>query len=247
MSAGTRPISYRALARSLREALQGGEYGEGQRLPTEAELAAQHAVSRQTVRSAMQELVSDGLVYRVPGRGTFPIGQSERYLRHLGSIEDLMSLSAGTECEIISPLQRRVDITAAGRLRLASDDIYSVSFVRCHDSVPFCHTEIALPPDVGRLLADAGDLTLEGARSRVTVIGLMDTRLNSPVREAEQSVTATYAPAGAASHLLCPAGTPVLRIDRVYYDGDGRPVELAVSHFDPQRYSYRVRLRRQLS
>jgi GntR family transcriptional regulator len=244
MSADTQPATYRRLARSLRLAVQSGAY-DGGRLPTEAELAVAHAVSRQTVRRAMQELVSDGLVYRVAGRGTFPIDQSERYLRHFGSIEDLMSLSIDTDCEIVRPLQRRVDVTAAGRLRLTSDDVHSVTLVRRHDGVPFCHTEVALPPQVGRLLEDVADLTVAGTRSRVTVIGLIDGRMNSSIREAEQSVTAASAPPDVAAYLECAVGTPVLRIDRVYFDGESRPVELAVSHFDPQRYSYRVRLRRQ--
>jgi DNA-binding GntR family transcriptional regulator len=36
----------------------------------------------------------------------------------------------------------------------------------------------------------------------------------------------------------------VLRIDRLYSDRSGRPVELAVSHFHPDRYSYRLEIRR---
>jgi GntR family transcriptional regulator len=245
MTAEPRLVSYRTLVTTLREALQSGQYTGERRLPTEAELGAEHGVSRQTVRRAMQELVSAGLVYRVPGRGTFAVDQTDRYLQHFGSIEDLMSLSIDTECEIVRPLEHRVDLTAAGRLRLASDDVRSVAFVRHHDGVPFCHTEVALPPEVGRLLEDVPELTSAGARSRVTVIGLIDVRMNSAIREAEQSVTAAPAPPEVAAHLKCAPGTAVLRIDRVYFDGEGRPVELAVSYFDPQRYSYRVRLRRQ--
>jgi len=40
------------------------------------------------------------------------------------------------------------------------------------------------------------------------------------------------------------ASSPALRIDRLYVDVRGQPVELAVSHFDPDRYTYRVQLRR---
>ena len=35
-----------------------------------------------------------------------------------------------------------------------------------------------------------------------------------------------------------------LRIDRLYFDAEDTPVELAVSYFDPEHYSYRVKLRR---
>jgi DNA-binding GntR family transcriptional regulator len=83
----------------------------------------------------------------------------------------------------------------------------------------------------------------------VTVIGLIDVRLSEialtgAVAAAEQSVSAAGAPAFAARHLGCDAGEPLLRIDRVYYDAEDTPVELAVSYFDPEHYSYRVKLRR---
>ena len=53
-----------------------------------------------------------------------------------------------------------------------------------------------------------------------------------------------YAPAFAARHLGCDTGEPLLRIDRLYFDAEDAPVELAVSYFDPEHYSYRVKLRR---
>ncbi|MFC4855206.1 GntR family transcriptional regulator [Actinophytocola glycyrrhizae] len=67
----TREPAYRQLARTLRNALVQGRYRDGVRLPTEAELADEYKVSRQTVRRAFHDLVADGLVHRVRGRGTF--------------------------------------------------------------------------------------------------------------------------------------------------------------------------------
>jgi DNA-binding GntR family transcriptional regulator len=50
------------------------------------------------------------------------------------------------------------------------------------------------------------------------------------------------------AHLLgCEPGVPVLRIDRLYSDQELTPLELAVSHFNPDRYAYRLQLRAQLS
>lgn len=245
MAGGARATSYGALAATLRADLLAGRYGDGDQLPTEAVLAAEHAVSRQTVRRAMLELVSEGLVYRVAGRGTYPVAQSDRYLRHHGSIEDLMGLSIDTDCVIVDPLRRRVDINAASRLRLDVDDVYTLSFVRRHDEVPFCHTFVALPTEIGQQLESVEELTVPGATSRVTVIGLIDSLGTRTIQDAEQSVTATLADDEIAKHLDCPAGSPAMRIDRVYFDDSARLVELAVSHFDPRHYSYRVRLRRQ--
>ena len=239
-----RASAYRTLAASLRDAIRGGEYAGGQRLPTEQQLAARPAGSRQTVRRAMQDLVSEGIIYRVAGRGTYPVADAGRYLRHFGSVQDLMALSLDTECEVITPLRRVVDVASASRLRLPSDQVYTTALVRRHGAVPFCHTTVFLPPRIGELVSDAAELARPGQRSQVTVIGLIDARLPGSIRGAEQSITAAAAPPLAARHLDCPAGDPVLRVDRLYTADAADPVELAVSYFDPAHYSYRVTLRR---
>jgi hypothetical protein len=53
------------------------------------------------------------------------------------------------------------------------------------------------------------------------------------------------ADAEVAHRLGCAPGLPVLRIDRLYRDRDLTPLELAVNHFHPDRYSYRIQLRAQ--
>jgi GntR family transcriptional regulator len=221
-----------------------GRYGESQRLPTEAELTVSHGLSRQTVRRAMQDLVSEGLVYRVPGRGTFPASRDSRYLRQFGSVDDLMSLSLDTQLELVAPLTRRVDLAAAGRLRLDSDVVSSLAFRRLHDGLPLCFTRVSLPPDVGRLLEDVPELHQVGAMSEYTVLGLLDERLETPVLDAEQSISVGTVPPAAVELLATDGAAPVLQIDRIYSDASGRPVELAENWFHPDRYSYRVRLRR---
>ena len=239
-----RPVAYRTLASRIRNAIRNGEYADGRQLPTEEQLAASYSVSRQTVRRAMQDLVSEGIIYRVAGRGTYPVAEEDRYVNHFGSVEELMALSLDTECQVVSPLQRKVDVETASRLRLRSDEIFTVALVRLHADIPFCYTSVYLPPRIGQLLADVGELSSPGRRSRVTVIGLIDARRGGSITAAEQSISAAGAPAIAARHLGREAGEPMLRIDRLYFDGEDDPVELAVSYFDPEHYSYRVKLRR---
>ncbi|MDT5178794.1 MAG: GntR family transcriptional regulator, partial [Mycobacterium sp.] len=130
--------------------MAAGKYRDGVRLPTESELVARHGLSRQTVRRAFQDLVAEGVVYRVPGRGTYASDSHRRYLRQLGSIDDLMSLSDDTTMEVLAGLRRRVDVEAASRLRLDDDVVYTVVFRRLHDGVPFVLTRVHLPEPVAR-------------------------------------------------------------------------------------------------
>ncbi|VXC36513.1 GntR family transcriptional regulator [Nocardioides sp. AX2bis] len=237
--------AYRVLAEQLRQGILSQSFPEG-RLPTEAVLAQTHGLSRQTVRRAMQDLVAGGMVYRVPGRGTFVADHAGRYLRQFGSVEDLMGLSLDTEFELVRPLRRGVDVSAAGRMRLDSDMVWTVVFRRLHEKVPFCLTTVHLPPDVGRLLVGQPEVTEPGMRSQVTVIGLLDTRLSEPIADAEQSISVSPASQLATEQLHCQPDQALLRIERTYTDARGGPVELALSEFLPEHYSYRVRLRRSL-
>lgn len=239
-----RETAYVKLARELRAALLRHDYPDGVRLPTEAELAESYQVSRQTVRRAFQDLVAEGMVYRVPGRGTFAATREGQYLRQFGSVDDLMSLSIDTSMELVTPLHPQVNLDAAGRLHLESDRVHQLGFLRIHEDVPLCLTTVYLPPTVGKLIESVPELTHPGARGTATIIGLLDNRLPEPIAEAEQSITVGMATPDIAKALGCALDRPLLRIDRVYYATSGAPVELAISHFLPEHYSYRVRLRR---
>lgn len=235
--------AHQVVSRELREGIAAGDYRGGVKLPTEAELAQRYRVSRQTVRRAFQDLVADGMVYRVPGRGTFVTESEGHYLRHHGSIEDLMGLSSDTTMEVLTPLHRRVDIEAAGRLQLDTDIVHTVAFRRIHEGVPFVLTTVHLPESIGRHLFGRAEVGAGGVSSH-TVIGLLEPCLDRPITEAAQSITVAGADTEVATGLGCAPGHPMLRVDRLYSDADGRPVDLSVSYFLPEHYTYRITLRR---
>ncbi|MET7541566.1 GntR family transcriptional regulator [Streptomyces sp. NPDC005507] len=65
------PIKYLQLAAELRRGIRDGAWPPGSKLPTEAELAATHALSVNTVRRALEVLAAEGSVERRQGAGTF--------------------------------------------------------------------------------------------------------------------------------------------------------------------------------
>lgn len=64
------PIYYQ-LARLMREQIRKGIFKPGEALTTEMEIAERYEISRMTVRRAIAELVSEGMVYSLQGKGTF--------------------------------------------------------------------------------------------------------------------------------------------------------------------------------
>jgi GntR family transcriptional regulator len=238
--------AYRQVASDLRQAIAAGRYPAGQRLPTEAEIVTATGLSRQTVRRAFQELVTEGIIYRVRGRGTFSVPGDGKYLRSFGSVDDLMALSLDTEMQVVEPLHVLASLEVADQLRVADDTVMTMSFLRLHENVPFCYTRVHLPMRIGRRLRELPELAAlaePGARTRLTVISLVDQVSDHPIHGALQNATAVAATADIARRLGCGAGRPVLRIDRLYRDRELHPVELAVNHFNPDRYSYQLQLR----
>ncbi|GGM12638.1 GntR family transcriptional regulator [Micromonospora yangpuensis] len=70
--------TWKQLAERLRQAIRSGQLAPGQRVPTELSLTQEYHLSRLTVRRALQQLRSEGLIVVVQSRGTFVRGEQDR-------------------------------------------------------------------------------------------------------------------------------------------------------------------------
>jgi DNA-binding GntR family transcriptional regulator len=234
--------AYRRLAEDLRAAIREGRYANGKRLPTEAELERHYGVSRQTVRRAFQDLVAEGLVYRVPKRGTFVTDppRDGRYVRSVGTIEDLEAWT-GSEMELVKPMELKAEPEAAAVLALPSKVVAALTLKRLYEGVPFGVTRLYLSPELGQRLAESDALPERGPG---TVIGTLEAFVDRPVAGVKQTITSVGMPEDVAALLEARPGEHSLRVERTYFDDRGAPVELAVTYYHPDRYSYRLELRR---
>ena len=62
---------YQQIYDSLLEEIDDGVYANGKQLPTEIEVAKKYFVSRITSKKALNQLAQDGVIVRIPGRGSF--------------------------------------------------------------------------------------------------------------------------------------------------------------------------------
>ncbi|NYJ20890.1 GntR family transcriptional regulator [Glaciibacter psychrotolerans] len=91
----SRPRLANEIVDAVKSRIDGGDYPPGSRLPTEAQLGDEFAVSRATVRSAIKELAVTGLVVTRQGLGSYvrSIPRVKDGLEKLGSISDSIRAS----------------------------------------------------------------------------------------------------------------------------------------------------------
>lgn len=71
---------YRKLQNDIKSQILSGIYKEGDLLPSEHELMVIHAVTRSTVRQALDELVKEGYVVKIHGKGSVVTHRTRRTL-----------------------------------------------------------------------------------------------------------------------------------------------------------------------
>jgi GntR family transcriptional regulator len=236
------PVHQR-LSSDLRELIEQEAFGEGERLPTESELADRYQVSRQTVRRAFQDLVAEGLVRRVPGSGTYPVPASERhrYARSIGTIDDLLQWQ-DSEMEVLQGVTLENDPKIAALLELPGAVVATLTLRRLFDGKPFALSRVALRPDLAQRLVESDWQAHAG-----TVIGAIQRLLPGAITTVQQEATAVATPEDVAGALDYSAGAPALRVQRIYFDENESPFEVAITHYNPDRYTYRLSLRGQMT
>lgn len=89
---------------SICEQLRSGSFAKGEKLPTERELAETFGAARNSVRQALDRLVSEGLVSRQVGRGTFAVNRQADGLNLINShpsLEEILEVRLLIEPDII--------------------------------------------------------------------------------------------------------------------------------------------------
>ncbi len=201
-------------------------------LPSEAQLCEEFGVSRMTARAAVQRLVQDGLVYRVPGRGTFvAAARANRTAGHILSFSDEMRRKGRVpSSRVIERRQRRA--TEAEERRLGVRDVVVLRRVRLADGKPLVLEQAVFPADrVSDTLE--GDLEHESLFETLVTAGLVPT-------SGTAALAAEAATAEDARLLRVRKGAPLLVERRLIHDQDGKPLEWTESRYIGSRYGIDV-------
>lgn len=217
---------YQVINKDLSDQIMSGLLKRGQRLASEAHLAKHYGVSRMTLRQALGQLETEGLVVRLHGRGTFVAEQHP--VRRRGSRLDLLHEQLGvsedalkTKVLLKEVIEAPSDVARSLNIGFGQR-VINVKRLRLLDNKPIAVQESWIPyllaPSLVRedLVRGSLYLTLE--------------RVGIRVAWAEQEVSATLLSAETAEQLGATPSSPALQIQRVAYMAEQTPIEFARSY-----------------
>lgn len=225
---------YSQVAEQLRDAIHNGLLPTGTRLDNEVDLAARLGLSRPTMRQAIQELVSQGLLVRKRGVGTQVVRTKvTRPLRLSSLFDDLTGLGQTPGTRVLT---NRVEPSGSGVAELLEAHLKSVlrlTRVRSTDGDPIALMNNYLP--AGIIAPTDAELEERGLYRLLRAAGV---RLHS----AQQTIGARVADATDAELLGETPGAALLTMTRTTYDESGRVVEYGWHVYRASRYSFNLSL-----
>jgi DNA-binding GntR family transcriptional regulator len=232
---------YAVLAQSLLSDIQSGRYPVSSLLPTEFELARQFGMSRHTVREAMRRLQDMGVIVRQQGVGTRVRAKSAatRYVQSSASIADLIQYAKDVRLVVRKEASVTADRALAELLRCKQGQRWlKLEGTRHTESGrrPVCHTDVFIRYEFSGIRDDI-------KRGQTPVYALIEKVTGQQVQEVEQEISAVAIPENMARMLRVKPGSPGLSITRHYVGAGGMVLEVAISTYPADRFSYSMRLR----
>ncbi len=243
MSAAHDSLLYSRVESVLASEITDGDRKVGDQLPTEDSLIARFGVSRITVRRAVQNLVSRGLVEIRRGKGTFVAAPKIAHeLTELsGFVEDMHALGRKPTARVIAKEIVAADAAVAKHLALTKGErVVRIRRVRIADGIPLSFDETYLPLEIGKKVI-SDNLKVE------PIFSLLERKYRVPLIEAEYKLDAVAAESEVAAALKVKERSPIFRIERTSYSTGGRPVDYEKLHYRGDLVQFVTRLVRKAS
>ena len=214
----------------LRDQILRGLYEPGAAIPNEQQLGKIFGVSRITVRRAVANLENEGLVEKQQGRGTFvrEVLPAQRPAATLGFLETLRKHAPSTQVKVLDVRLENPPPVVAVQLQLSPGEraVRAVR-VRSIQGVAVMVTEAWIPEHHGQNVT----------RSNLKNQTLYEIMVAQGVRfgRVVQEITAVPADPVHGKLLSASVGSPLLRMHRLLYATDKKPVQHLTIYVSPER------------
>ncbi len=226
----------------LKELIQTGRYKKGEKLPSEIELSKMCQVNRNTLRQAIAVLVSEGILRKEKGTGTFVASSAPIALKHklkqISSFsDDLSEIGIKEKTKILNKSVEKSNDHIAKTLMLSpNSNVIVVHRLRTGDDIPFIYEESYLPGDMFKGILD---MDLRGSMYKI-----MSEHFNILLARCEQTIRAVNLKGKIAGFLDLPENAAGIFMESVTFNGNSLPIEVLFSYYRGDKYIFEIELGR---
>lgn len=228
---------YIQIKEHLLKGINDNTYPVGSKIPSESELTKMFGVSRITVRQAIEALAQEGRVEKTQGKGTFV--RRPKVMQELNVItswtETMRIRGMHPETRAFSCLEQPAQEALAQVLEIDPlDPVYAIERLNYANEEPVCIMKNYLPV---KLVPD-----LITHRINHGLYEILEGKYGLVLASAVETIEARAANSKEAEALRIRRGSPILNVQRVTYDPDGRPIEYVIVSSIADKYAYTVSL-----
>lgn len=231
---------YTQIKEILRDRILNGTYQAHDQMPSESELTRAFGVSRITVRQALGDLQKEGLIFKIHGKGTYV--SKPKAFQNLAKLqgfgEAMTSMGYETLSRVVS--QKVVPADKGVALKLSVDEgelVSEIRRVRYLNRSPISLDVTYVPKSVGERLAKE-DL------AHRDIFLILENDYGYSLGQAELQIEAMLADDALARLLQVEEGAPILRIERLTFTTDNRPLDFEYLYYRGDAFQYRLRIER---
>lgn len=233
---------YHQVEQLIRHRVAKNQYPPGSQIASEHELCRELKVSRITVREALRELVREGILVKVQGKGTFVSPDAATPLppiKYTGSLEDVYERVL--RLDVVDVDITRVPVPAMLRQILGvpaeDSELTCIKRLRYINDEPFSFTINYLPVSIGDRISKEELFT-------IPLMAILEGHMKIPIVRAVETVEAAPADPEVSGRLRIPVLYPVMHITRTMYTEGDKPFEVVETFYRADKYKYSVSLTR---
>jgi DNA-binding GntR family transcriptional regulator len=224
---------YHELALALESTIEA--LGFNAPIPSERVLADQYNVSRMTIRKAIDQLVKDNKLYRVPYVGTFTTDKKlyKKMDAFTGFTNEVIDAGGVPTTILLEYSLLSADASVASALGLdVGQHVYKVIRLRKKNNVPLIIDESYFP----KAIVPLNETIVESS-----IYSYIQDDLKLKIVSADQKLKATFCEPKYLKHLDIDAQTPIMYVELTGYLEDGRVFEFSKSYKRSDRYELVLR------
>lgn len=226
---------YNQLADKIRNDIYEGKFKCDEKIPSEFELSDMYSVSRSTVRKAISVLVTEQLLVKAHGKGTFVSSpkmnqHSSSFLSFTDNVKAMGKnlITKVIETEYVTPTNSQIAFFEIN----PSEKLLSIKRLRIVDKIPVCVETTLFAPQYK---------TIEKENLNGSLYAVFKSKYNVVPLTGHKTIELCYASESEAKYLDVPRGSSLMLVEDFVYSANDLPLHITKQVVRGDKFKYALK------